>query len=131
MNQRSKYKYFTKRDLSMFFYCFELDDKSKDMCTINTPFGLYHYTQLFRWGSNAGILERQFLFLNTFSLSGMRNKLRKIKVIEFSFTEKLPFLFFRKVYKNKNKQNERVSQKYPYHMIRKSAQSEKVLRNKN
>ena len=46
MNRRGKYKYFTKIDLSMFFYCFELDDESKDMCTINTPFGLYRYTRL-------------------------------------------------------------------------------------
>ena len=46
MNRRGKYKYFTKRDLSMFFYCFELDNKSKDMCTINTPFGLYRYARL-------------------------------------------------------------------------------------
>ena len=46
MNQHSKYKWFTKIDLSMFFYCFELDEESKEICTINTPFGLYCYTRL-------------------------------------------------------------------------------------
>ena len=30
----------------MFFYCFELDNESKAMCTIATPFGLYRYTRL-------------------------------------------------------------------------------------
>lgn len=30
----------------MFFYCFELDEDSKNLCTINTPYGLYWYTQL-------------------------------------------------------------------------------------
>ena len=30
----------------MFFYCFELDDKSKNICTITIPFGLYHYVRL-------------------------------------------------------------------------------------
>ena len=46
MNRRGKYKYFTKIDLSMFFYCFELDDESKEVCTINTPYGLFRYTRL-------------------------------------------------------------------------------------
>jgi hypothetical protein len=43
MNRRGKYKYFTKIDLSMFFYSLELDDKSKELCTIHTPYGLYRY----------------------------------------------------------------------------------------
>ena len=46
MDWRGKYKYFTKIDLSMFFYCFELDDESKELCIINTPYELFHYTRL-------------------------------------------------------------------------------------
>ena len=46
MNWRGKYRYFTKIGLSMFFYCFELDDESKELYTINTPYGLFRYTRL-------------------------------------------------------------------------------------
>ena len=43
MNMRKNYTYCTKIDLSMFFHCLMLDDESKELCTINTPFGLYRF----------------------------------------------------------------------------------------
>ena len=46
MQKQRSYKYVTKIDLSMCFYTYELDDESKDKCTIAPPFCLYHYQHL-------------------------------------------------------------------------------------
>ena len=47
MRQQSGYKYFTKLDLSMQYWCFELNDESKELTTTYGPNGsLYHYNVL-------------------------------------------------------------------------------------
>jgi hypothetical protein len=46
LRKHSGYKFFTKLDVSMQYYPFELDKECQDLCTIIMPFGKYKYLRL-------------------------------------------------------------------------------------
>jgi hypothetical protein len=46
LRKHAGYKFFTKIDISHRYCTFELNEESKDLCTISTPFGKFKYNRL-------------------------------------------------------------------------------------
>ena len=62
----TNYKVFTKLDIAMQYYTFDMDEESRNLCTITTPFRLYCYCQLHMGVSEAPDISTEIMH-NIFS----------------------------------------------------------------
>ncbi len=72
LSKQTGYAFFSKLDISMQYYTFALDDKSKDLTTIVTPIGKYCYN----------ILPMGLTFSPNFAQKTMKNIFQNINDAE-------------------------------------------------
>ncbi len=91
----SGYKFFTKLDISMQYYTFEIDEPSQELCVIVWPFGKYKYK----------CLPMGFKCAPDFAQQVMEEVLHNVKdigvyldnICAFSFTWEHDFLLLNKI----------------------------------
>ena len=92
MQRRKNYKYLTKIDLSMCFYTYELDEESRQACTIATPFGLYRYTRMPQGCSQGPDIAQEFIERALHGIPNVEAYIDDVAIFSSSWTEHLDTL---------------------------------------
>lgn len=82
----------TKIDVSMHYYTFELDDESKDLCVITTPFGNFRYNRLPMGISQAPDIAQEVMETLFQTLDEVDNYIDDVGVFSNSWDEHLASL---------------------------------------